>query len=188
MNKLAGIFALLITASFSFSAFTPKEDKINWLSMEEALALNEKKPRKFLIDVYTNWCGPCKRMNSTTFVHPFIVEYVNKNYYAVKFNAEGNDTIQFKGKVYVNKQFNPEKVNTRNGTHEFTMAIAPVNGRVAYPTIVYFDEDLNYLTGVQGAYGAKDLEPVLKWFGSDAYIENPDFNSFKANFVPEVAE
>ena len=88
----------------------------------------------------------------------------------------------------MNKQFNPAKVNTRNGTHDFTMAIAPVNGRVAYPTIVYFDEELNYLTGVQGAYGAKDLEPVLKWFGTDAYVENPDFKSFKATFVPEVSE
>ena len=97
MNKYIFALSFILIASFSFSGFAPKDGKINWLSMEEALAMNEKKPRKMLVDVYTNWCGPCKRMNSTTFVHPFIVDYVNDNYYAVKFNAEGIDTIQFKG-------------------------------------------------------------------------------------------
>ncbi len=188
MKKYILIIAFIVTASFSFSAFTPKEDKIKWVSMEEAVAMTNKKPKKILIDVYTNWCGPCRRMNNTTFVHPFIVNYINEHYYAVKFNAEGNDTVEFKGQVYVNKSFDPAKVSRRNGTHEFTRSIAPVNGRVAYPTIVYLDEELNYLTGVQGAYSAKDLEPILKWFATDTYKENPDFNSYRASFVSEIPE
>lgn len=188
MKKYILALSFIVTASFSFSAFAPKEDKINWVSMEKAVAMTDKKPKKILIDVYTNWCGPCKRMASTTFVHPFIVSYVNENYYAVKFNAEGNDTVEFKGNVYVNKQFNPANFNRRNGTHDFTRAIAPVNGRIAYPTIVYLDEELNYLTGVQGAYGAKDIEPILKWFATDSHKENPDFNSYKATFVSDIPE
>ena len=35
-------------------------DKINWLTIEEVEILQQKNPRKVLMDVYTTWCGPCK--------------------------------------------------------------------------------------------------------------------------------
>ena len=36
------------------------QEKINWITMNEALAAQKKEPKKIFMDVYTTWCGPCK--------------------------------------------------------------------------------------------------------------------------------
>ena len=41
------------------------------------------------MDIYTDWCGPCKLMDKNTFQNPDVAQYLNNNFYAVKFNAEG---------------------------------------------------------------------------------------------------
>ncbi len=40
---------------------------VRWLSWEEAIELSKEDPRKIVIDVYTEWCGWCKKMDKTTF-------------------------------------------------------------------------------------------------------------------------
>ena len=66
-------FAVLFVgiSSFTFEKKTlePSDDKIEWLTLEEAFARNQKAPRKILIDVYTGWCGWCKVMDKKTFSH-----------------------------------------------------------------------------------------------------------------------
>jgi thiol:disulfide interchange protein len=34
-----------------------KAQKINWISLNEALELQKTKPKKIMMDLYTNWCG-----------------------------------------------------------------------------------------------------------------------------------
>ena len=45
------LVAFLVLASLPLAAQT-----INWVSMDEALALQQKAPKKILIDMYTSWC------------------------------------------------------------------------------------------------------------------------------------
>lgn len=147
-----------------------QENKINWITWDEVEAKMEKEPRKVIVDVYTKWCGPCKMMSQTTFHDPEIVSYINDHYYAIKFDAEGPETVNFKGVEYKNEDYDPNK-SGRNGTHDLTRAIAPVNGRIAYPTIVYLNEDFKKLTGVQGFQRPHQLMPILSFFAEDAYKE-----------------
>jgi thioredoxin-related protein len=163
------------------SGLKAQEAHINWMSIAQAQEAMKKEPKKVMIDVYTNWCGPCKMMMKNTFTDPTIIAYINENYYAVKFNAEGNQEVNFKGNTYSNPNFNPAKTNSRNGTHEFTMAIAPVNGRVAYPTIVYMDESFNILTPVQGYHQPAQIMPILSYFGDNAY-KTMDFQTFQTSY------
>ena len=50
-------FALLLLLSLTVS--TNAQEKIQWMSIEEAyaLTLTEEAPKKIFIDVYTDWCG-----------------------------------------------------------------------------------------------------------------------------------
>ena len=43
-----------------------QESKIKWISIEEAEKLNKENPKKIMIDVYTDWCGWCKKMDKDT--------------------------------------------------------------------------------------------------------------------------
>ncbi|MDG1717195.1 MAG: DUF255 domain-containing protein, partial [Saprospiraceae bacterium] len=73
------VFSIMISISVSHA-----QDEIQWLTWEEMQVMQKRKARKVLIDVYTDWCGWCKRMDKNTFQKADIARYVNNNYYAVK--------------------------------------------------------------------------------------------------------
>lgn len=171
MKYLFFILPFLMSVNVNGQMKSSAAVEIQWVSLAEAEKLMAKEPRKVLIDVYTEWCGPCKMMNNTTFKDPGVVNYINKNYYAVKFNAEGPDVIEFKGNTYKNDQYDPAKAKMRNGTHDLTRAIAPLNGKIAYPTIVYLDENFQILTPSQGFLQPAQIMPLLTFFGDDIYLE-----------------
>lgn len=77
---------------------------IKWMSMEEAYNASKVVNKPLFIDVYTSWCGWCKRMDQTTFKDPVVAGYINSFFHPVKFNAETNDTINFLEKTYWNSQ------------------------------------------------------------------------------------
>ena len=85
MKKIT--LSLILVIAMTFSAIA---QQINWVTLEEAVALQKKEPKKIMMDVYTNWCGPCKMFDKNTFQNKDVADYVNEHYYAVKFNAEGN--------------------------------------------------------------------------------------------------
>ena len=60
------------------SLVTQATAQVNWLTWEEAQERNKKEPRKIFVDVYTQWCGWCKKMDKETFSNPEIIKYLNK--------------------------------------------------------------------------------------------------------------
>ena len=146
------LFVLLPLGLFS-------QEKIKWISLEDAVYLQQTEPRNIIIDVYTNWCGPCKKLDRETFGNKDLIKYVNENYYAVKFNAEGNEKIDFQGYEFSNPNFDPAKTRRRNSSHEFTRAL-----RVsAYPTVVFLDKSSNVLYKLRGFQPVRQMEFFLKY-------------------------
>ena len=90
------------------------------MSLEEALAKQKRVPKPIFMDVYTEWCGPCKMLDKNTFQDPAVVDYVNKNYYAVKFNAEGNSKVNYQAlRLSITRGMIPNRKG-RNSAHELT--------------------------------------------------------------------
>ena len=154
--------ALLLLMLFTTLGLQAQE--IQWMSMNDALKAQEQEPRKILVDVYTNWCGPCKLMDKNTFKNPKVAEFVNANYYAVKFNAEGTETINYKGRIFENPGFDPKR-RGRNSPHQFTSALK-VRG---YPTIVFFDDEGGLIQQVAGYRTPPQIEIYLKMIANDDY-------------------
>ncbi len=152
---------------------------IHWMTFEQAVAANQNFPKKkIFIDLFTDWCGWCKKMDAVTFSNPYIAQYMSEHYYAVKFNAERTDTIDFQGRQFVN----PTPTTPRS-THQ--LAYALLNGKLSYPSFVFLDENYNMLTVVAGYYEAKAFEPVLNYFGENQNIQMP-FQQFEKAFVGKV--
>lgn len=175
---------IFLIAVVSFSATVAQE--INWVTLEEAVTLQEKEPRKIIIDVYTNWCGPCKMLDRITFNNKDVADYVNKNYYAVKFNGEGNDVINFKGKTYTNPGYKPELANRRNANHQ----LAAYFTIRAYPTIVFLDEKAEFIAPISGFKKPQELELYLKMFKNDTHLAmdtQEKFNTYYKAFKPEFS-
>ena len=154
---------LSIFTTFNLNAQTTTDNKINWMSFEEAVKLNETNPKKIFIDVYTDWCGWCTKMDQTTFIDKDVVAYMNENFYAVKFNAEQAEPIEFNGYTFTNKTPN----GARKGTHELAQAL--LQGKMSYPSYVFMNEENQLITIVPGYIEAYNFLYILKYIGSDAF-------------------
>ncbi len=181
MFKLISFITVFLAFSITATAGGGESAKINWVSMEEAQRLSEENPRKIFIDVYTDWCGWCKRMEANTFSHPYIASYINDNFYAVKLNAEQEDPINFRGTEYVN-----ENPGARRSSHNFARAI--LQGRMSYPSVAFFDEELNLITAIPGYRDAKNFEPILVFFNEDVFLSQPNLDEFIKNFDGNIKE
>jgi thioredoxin-related protein len=138
-----------------------QEKTVKWVSFAEAQELQKITKKKIFVDVYTDWCGWCKRMDASTFSQSDIVDYLNDNYYAVKFNAEQKENIEWNGKTYRNSG------SQSRSTHEF--AVFLLNNRLSYPTTVFLAEDLNVIQPLPGYMDAAKFEPILHYFGTDSH-------------------
>ncbi|GAA0872527.1 thioredoxin fold domain-containing protein [Gangjinia marincola] len=156
--------------------------EINWMTMDEALAAQKENPKKIMADIYTTWCGPCKMMDKNTFTNKDLVDYVNENYYAVKFNAEGTEEVNYNDFKYTNPNYDPNRKG-RNGTHFFAHALK-LQG---YPSIVFFDEEGGIISPVTGYRTPQQLELYLKMIASDEYKElttEDKWVEYEKNFEP----
>jgi thioredoxin-related protein len=182
MKKLNLIFVVIITLLFSFksnaqnntettllqkskSQETVSAEKINWLTFEEAVKRNLKNPKKIFIDVYTDWCGWCKKMDQTTFLDKDVIAYMNENFYAVKFDAEQTESIEFMGHTFIN----PNPMGTQKGTHQ--LAAALLQGKMSYPSYVFMNEENIGITVLPGYANAQQLLNALKYIATNAYLD-----------------
>lgn len=156
--------ALMIFISCFSTAFAPSpkveaSNEVEWLSIEEVQKRMKKKPKKIVVDVYTDWCGWCKKMDKATFSTPEVSKQLTDKFYAVKFNAEQTENIIFNNKVY--------GYNSRSKTHD--LAIELLNGRLGYPTVVYLNEKLEVIQSVPGYYEKGDYLKILDFISTEAY-------------------
>jgi len=182
LNKMKKTLLILTLVITTISVQSQKK-KINWMSLEEAVAAQALQPKKIMMDVYTSWCGPCKMLDKNTFQNPDVVDYVNENYYAVKFNAEGNKAINFKDQVFSNPNYDPAR-SGRNAQHELAGALQIT----AYPTIVFFNENGETILPVPGYKTPPQLELYLKLFYNNDYQSintQEQWNQYQKDFVSQ---
>ena len=151
--------------AFGFLFMVPiQAQEIKWMTMNEALEAQKKNPKKIFMDVYTDWCGPCKLLDKNTFGNKEVADFINEHYYAVKFNAEGTEEVHYLENTYTNPRHDPNR-RGRNSQHEFAQAMK-LRG---YPSIVFFDEKGNYIQPIVGYKTPRQLEIYLKMIANDDY-------------------
>ncbi len=152
-KSLSVFFSLFITVA------TFAQERILWRSWEDVQRLSVNEPRKLIVDVYTDWCKICKKMDAYTFKNPEVVAYINEHYYAIRFDAEYKEDIVFKGTKY-------EFVgNSKQGYHQLAAHI--LNGSMKYPTTVFLNEDLGILQPLPGYLDTETMMMILSYFGEN---------------------
>ena len=152
------------------------QEKIAWMTWEEVAEKAKKQRRKIIIDVYTDWCGWCRKMDKVTFSQTPVAEYINNNYYAIKFNAEYTLPIELKG-----VQYNFVSSGMK-GYHE--LAAYLLQGRMSYPSVVFLDEDFSIIQAIPGFQNAETFEMIVAYFGTNSHKQTA-WNKFQQTYRRE---
>ncbi|MEL6676769.1 MAG: thioredoxin fold domain-containing protein [Bacteroidota bacterium] len=117
-------------------------ESVHWLSFEQLEDSLAVQPKKVFIDFYTDWCVYCRKMDKVVFTKSSVIELLNKEYYAVRFDAESEAVIAFGGREYINDQLG----TSRNPLHQIAQLLARREGQFSAPTLVILDEEFK-ITG-----------------------------------------
>jgi uncharacterized protein YyaL (SSP411 family) len=139
----------------AYIAKPTENEGIKWYDWNEGYALAVKKNKILIVDIYTDWCGWCKKMERDTYSKKSIIDMINKDFIAVKFNPEKPySDYSIEGAKYNNSQLFGMLVN---------------NQRVGYPTTVFIYTDtkkIDLFSGYQDEANFKiSLEKYLSQKG-----------------------
>ncbi len=153
MNKV--LIAVCLAAAFTLALMTTADANpvgVEWKSISQALEDAPKQNKLILLDVYTDWCGWCKRMDRDTYADSTVAAYLGSRYISSKMNPEKAGSLTYAGTELTNGQF------------------GQALGIKSYPATAFFNDKGELLTIVPGYIGAKEFLVILKFFGEGAYL------------------
>lgn len=171
MQKVINFLLALSFFTFSTSYTFPPNEKVKWISVADMQKAYKVTPKPILVDLYTDWCGWCKVMDKETYRNPKVVSYINKNYYAIKLNAETQSTFDWDGKTF--------SYNHQYRVNELAAYLA--KGQLSYPTTVLLPAPNAQPSPLAGYIKPSELESPLKYFGDGVY-KTKTYNEFLKTF------
>ncbi len=172
MQKVLGFLLIVFPLVSILSFSSPKNEKIKWISLKELQAEYARHPRPILIDVYTSWCGWCKVMDKDTYSNDKVAAYINKNFYAIKFDAESTDSVTLGSKKY----------GFAAAYNSNQLAVYLLGGQMAYPTTVFLSSLNAQPAPLPGFLKPAELEAPLKYFGEGSY-KKQEYPAFMKGFT-----
>lgn len=129
-------------------------------NFEEALIEAKAQQKKIIVDVYTDWCGWCKKMDKEVYGNAEIKKIIKDNFILVKLDAEGENKINYFGKTYKASE------------------LAVFFEATGYPTTVFLDKNGNVIEykyenykmkNLPGYFKAPEFLKVLEFIRDDKY-------------------
>lgn len=144
---------------YSYLSVSDETQTIEWLDMETAADRNKEEKKFFFIDIYTDWCGWCKKMDASTFQDSEVVAYMSEHFYAVKMNAESKDPIAYNEVLYEYKLYNGKGYNE--------LAVNLLGGKMSFPSFVVLSKKEAKLGTIVGFQQPSQLLATLKGYVKD---------------------
>ena len=132
------------------------------------LGLEEAKTsgRPVLVDVYTDWCGWCRRMKAEVYTRPEVRAYLDEHFVTVKLNAEASDPARYEGRAFTSR------------------SLAARFGVSGYPTTIFLRPDGGHLVSGPGYLESGPFLQVLRYIGDGHMGRGVSFQDFTRQTTP----
>jgi thioredoxin-related protein len=125
---------------------------MRWLPWNEAYKQAQSQKKMALINLYTDWCGWCKKLDKDTFENPDVIAYVDSFFVCTKINPELPEVAYaFKGKSYTGKAFFSKLADDQAGIYPTLIIIIPSE-----------DPNFDKVYTLPGYFGPRELLTLLK--------------------------
>lgn len=124
----------------------------SWKSFNDGMTEAKRSNKKILVDVYTDWCGWCKKMDAQTYKDDTVAKYLADRYVLVKLNAESEKKLSYLGKEYTERQ------------------LAGAFGITGYPSTLFLKADGEAITVYPGFADAENFRLILAYIAEDHYL------------------
>ena len=125
------------------------------MSLEEAFTRARAERKCVLVDVYTDWCSWCKKMDRETYTNTQVRAMLEKEFLVVKLNAESDAELTF------------------NGSRMTMVEFAQQAGVTGYPTTLFFDSNGRKVVSLPGYMDAPRFARVLDYVSAARYRTTP---------------
>ncbi len=147
MKKLIAFAALML---FLISG-TAHSKEPQWKKFDEGIKAGKLTGKKILVDVYTDWCSWCKKMDANTYADKKVADYLAKNFVIIKLNAEAEEKITYDG-----QQYSPAEFSQGMGVR-------------GYPATLFLQSNGQPITLLPGYAEAEQFLTVLSFIAEDHY-------------------
>jgi len=125
---------------------------LTWVGFAEGITQAKKTNKKVLVDVYTDWCGWCKKMDATTYVDERVSLYLANHYVVVKLDAESSRKIPYQGAEYTEQE------------------LAAAFGISGFPSTIFLKADGEPITVYPGYADPVQFQSIISFIAEDHYL------------------
>ncbi len=150
MKKLLYIFIFILFVTSGLTA-GDKNKELKWKKYDAGLAEAKKLKKKILVDVYTDWCKWCKKLDAEVYTDAKVAKYLDQQYIPVKINAESDEKVKFEDMKITEAE------------------LAAKLGVSGYPTIIFLDTEGKYINKLASFVPAERFLPIVQYIGDDNY-------------------
>lgn len=172
MLKCISLTIITILISSPFLSAQTAAPLIDWQEWQEEITVGNAST-KTLVYVYTDWCTLCKKFEQEALTDSVTNKLMTENFQIVGLNAESRADLRFKDEEYQYKR------DGNLGYHE--LAAHLLDGRLAFPSLVFLDEDTQVIQVIHGYQGIEHLNLLLRYYGRDHYKSLP-WGSFQRQY------
>jgi thioredoxin-related protein len=143
---------------------------IQWVGFEAGLATARSTGKHVMIDVYTDWCHYCKKLDSETYSQEQVRRILADSYVSVKLKGDSGRKLKVVGQPLETNGKTLLQFVTTDSAATSEQALSRQTLRVrGFPTIAFLAADGRLITKYDGYLNPEQFTHIINFIKDDLY-------------------